>query len=182
MKKGKASSALPFFSASLSRPADKLEVDAQTELHLPGIVCLTCNHAPPAGLAGARILIQAGGGIIWLEVIQDVSHESVEGESHTLIDLGLFGDGQVQIPAREATNAACATTVPIHTEDRPPEVLVHRVWVGIGIQPRGVASAAGSVRGHVCNGTTCLGSNQSAPHFRWCCSSSSTRRTTGNCY
>src|SRR5260370_39886338 len=111
-------------------------MDAQTELHLPGIVCSTCDHAPPAGLAGARILLQAGGGIIWLEGIQDVSHESVEGESHTLIDLGLFGDGQVQIPAREATNAACATTVPIHTENRPPEMMVHRGCVCIGAQPR----------------------------------------------
>src|SRR5260370_4895165 len=117
----------------------KLEVDAQTELHLPGIVCLTCDHAPPAGLAGARILIKARGGVIWLEVIQDVSHESVEGESHALIDLALFGDGQVQIAARETSNPACATTVPIHTEDRPPEALVHLVWVGIGVPPRDVA-------------------------------------------
>src|SRR3984893_4495074 len=137
---GTPSSVPPSQITRLPLPRGSLEMDAKTEFHLPRAVRLILDHAPLAGMAAARILIQAGGRVRRLEMIEDVSNQGVESEPHTLIDLGLFVNGEVQIPARKAANAACATKVRVHAKHRPAKVAVHRLRLGIGIQPSRVAA------------------------------------------
>ena len=125
-----------------------LEVDAQAELHLPRVVLLAPDHAPLAWLTGTRILIKTGGWIRWLEVVEDISQQRIKTNPHTLADLGFLGDGQIQIPAREATDYARATEITVHTEHRPPELAIHGLRIGIGVQSRSVAGATGTSGSH----------------------------------
>src|SRR3989442_11413570 len=129
-------------------PSRNLEVDTQAEFHLPRGEGLILDDAPLTGRTGAGILIQTRGRVGWLEVVEDVRHQGINADAHALTHLGLFGNGQVHIPLREAANAARAPHIAIHTEDWPPKMAVHRLRVAIGIQSRGVAAAASATRGH----------------------------------
>src|SRR2546428_1585148 len=125
-------------------PSRNLEVDTQAEFHLPRVVGLTCDDTPQARIRG-----QSGGRIRWLEVIEDVSHQGINADPHPLAHFGLFGNGKVHIPAREAANTARTTGVPIHAKHQRAELTVYGLWIAIGVQPRRVAAAPGcSTRGH----------------------------------
>src|SRR5215469_5345612 len=125
-----------------------LEAEPQAEFHLSWVIRLITDHPKLAGLARACILIQACSGISRLEVVEDVGHEGVEGDPHTLSNLCILVNRQVHIPARETANATPATSVRVHTEHQPAEVAVHRCRVTESIQPHLVASATGPTRVH----------------------------------
>src|SRR5262245_43376266 len=129
--------------ALLERSTLMLEAQFHAELHLSRGIRLIADHTKLTGVAGARILIEACGRIRWLEVIEDVDHQPVEVDPHTLRKLGILGDRRVHIPARETANATSTTGVRVHTQYQPAEVAIHRCWVTKSIQPHFVAGATG---------------------------------------
>ena len=113
--------AFPVFAASLKKTCrKKLEREAQTELHLTGVVALRVHNAE--GRSVGRVDADAGlsitnGRIFEHGMVEQVGNGVFELERDTLGDLNVLHQAHVHVPIHQTGEHADAASAGVETQD-----------------------------------------------------------------
>src|SRR5215470_8567301 len=130
-------SPLPTPGLNYSTPCATLEVNPQTEFYLPRGIRLSGDVAER--LWSVYVQARRAG----LEMVQDIGELRQECHAHTLGELELFGDAQVQVPLGQVVDATGATAIVVEAENQPPELPIDFIRVIEHVDARAASGRVG---------------------------------------
>ena len=98
-----------------------LEVNSQTEFHLPRVEDRSGDFAKIRRLVKSQVVRAAVARIAWLKVVKDISELHCELQSHSFRELDLLCKRRIHVPARQTSQIARTAATGIEAQNTSPE-------------------------------------------------------------